>query len=209
MHLEQPPSKNPRYLGGEIVLTWGYWWVCLDDCGNDWVIVVNGLLTGNFVRVLDDKQRLALPRRLRDALGFPSNKVLYLAPGTDGSLALYTEETFVRLAEQLDGGSPTRADVRAFSRLFYAQAQSVEMDRQGRLRIPQELCQLATLSKEIVLLGVRDHLEIWDSQRWNAYLDQKQQQYDQIAETAFSARNQTNGVSSTIEENDLIPVRPK
>ena len=171
------------------------------------MIVVNALLTGNFVRVLDDKQRLAIPRRLREALDFPSKKGMYLAPGTDGSLALYTEETFFRLAQQLDSGSPTRADVRAFSRLFYAQAQSVELDRQGRLRIPQELYQLASLSKEIVLLGVRDHIEIWDALRWNKYLDTKQLHYDDIAETAFSSRKQTS--VDTRDQSETLPVRPK
>jgi MraZ protein len=172
------------------------------------------LLTGNFLRVLDDKQRLAIPRRMRDALGLSANPVVYLAPGTDGSLALYPEETFSRLAMQLDQGSPTRADVRAFSRLFYAQAQCVEIDRQGRLRIPQELFQLASLSKEIVLLGVRDHIEIWDAQRWNEYLAQQQQQYDQIAETAFCASSQSsanaaNVMGNKLSEAETRPARPR
>ena len=108
-----------------------------------------------------------------------------MAPGTDESLALYTEEAFARLAERLAAISPTRQDVRAFTRLFYARAQRVELDGQGRVRIPQELAELARLEKEVVLLGVQDHLELWAVERWESYLAEKQTHYDEIAEAAF------------------------
>ena len=148
------------------------------------------LLTGTFPRTIDEKQRLAIPKRLRDALcqGEAEGGVLYAAPGTDGSLALYTEESFSRLAEQLSASPPTGQDVRAFSRLFYAQAQRLEFDRQGRVRIPPELVQLAGLEKEVVLVGVRDHLELWNRQRWETYLAEQQAQYDQLAERAFTPK---------------------
>ena len=145
------------------------------------------LFTGTYLRTLDDKQRLALPKRLRDTLGQSPNIPLYLAPGTDGSLALYTEEAFTRLGQQLAQGSPVGPDLRAFSRLFYAQAQSVEVDSQGRIRIPAELAELAKLGKEIVLLGVRDHMELWDKARWDEYLNDQQPNYDSLAESAFDA----------------------
>jgi MraZ protein len=148
-------------------------------------------LTGTFPRSLDEKCRFSIPKRLRDALGHPNNTLMYLAPGTDGSLSLYTQEAFSKLAGQLDQGSPTRQDVRAFSRLFFTQAQSVEIDRLGRVRIPPELMKLASLGKEVCLLGVRDHLEIWDRQRWEEYLAQKQSQYDEIAENAFAEGSRT------------------
>ncbi len=146
------------------------------------------LFTGTFPRTLDDKARLAVPKRIRD--GLPSNEqtaTLYAAPGTDGSIALYTEESFQRLAEQLASSSPTGQDVRAFSRLFYAQAERIEVDRQGRIRIPAALVQLAQLQRDVVLVGVRDHLELWDQQKWNRYTEQQQQQYDLLAEKAFEA----------------------
>ena len=70
-------------------------------------------------------------------------------------------------------------------RLFYAQAQGVELDGQGRVRIPPELAQLAKLEKDVVLLGVQDHLELWAAPRWQAYVAEKQAHYDEIAENAF------------------------
>ena len=143
------------------------------------------LLTGTFGRSLDDKFRLAIPKRLRDAMQCPLGAGLFVAPGTDTSLALYTEEAFSRLAERLAQVSPTRQDVRSFTRLFYAQAERVEVDGQGRVRIPPELARLAQLEKETVLLGVHDHLELWAAGRWQAYLAEKQAHYDDIAATVF------------------------
>lgn len=146
------------------------------------------LLTGTFVRSLDDKQRFAIPKSLRDAIGHPEISVMFMAPGTDGSLALYTEAAFSQLAEQLGSDSPTAHDIRAFSRLFYAQAQRVEIDRQGRVRVPAELAKWAELEGEIVLLGVRDHMELWNRSRWEGYLAHLQGRYDEIAESAFARR---------------------
>lgn len=143
------------------------------------------LLTGLFSRSIDDKLRVAIPKRLRGAFSPEDRQALYVAPGTDESLALYTEEAFARLADRLALASPTRQDVRSFNRLFYARAQRVELDAQGRLRVPAELAHLAHLEKEVVLLGVQDHIEVWAAERWKAYLDERQSHYDEIAETAF------------------------
>jgi MraZ protein len=110
---------------------------------------------------------------------------LFVAPGTDGSLAIYPEKAFVRWGERLKAAPPTQKDVRAFTRLFYAQAQQVELDRQGRIRIPAELAALARLGKEAVLLGVQDHLELWAAEQWQQYLTQQQSRFDEIAEVAL------------------------
>jgi MraZ protein len=143
------------------------------------------IFAGKFARQIDEKQRVALPKPLRSALEENATKGLYVAPGTDGSLALYTEEGLAKLAERLAGASPAGKDVRAFSRLFYAQVQLVEIDAQGRIRIPQELATLAGLGREGVLIGVLDHWELWEPSRWEAYSKEKQSHFDDIAEAAF------------------------
>jgi MraZ protein len=143
------------------------------------------LLTGEFGRSIDEKLRVAIPRRLRDALSCDGQQGLYIAPGTDQSLVLYTEDAFARLADRLAQSSPTRQDVRTFTRLFYARAQRVELDTQGRVRIAPELAELAGLGKEVVLLGVQDHVEVWAADRWKAYLAERKGHYDEIAEAAF------------------------
>jgi MraZ protein len=165
--------------GGERVTTFGPLWEIVGRSGS------RMLLTGSFSRSIDEKQRIAIPKRIREELLRGDGDSLYIAPGTDGSLALYTEDIFATLAARLTAASPAEQDVRAFSRLFYSQAQRVEFDTQGRIRIPAELAKLAGLSREAVMLGVFDHLEIWDRQRWENYLAQRQSRYDEIAEAAF------------------------
>ena len=142
------------------------------------------VLTGTFSRSLDDKLRFALPKGLRQQLTGEA-EVLYLTPGTDGSLALYPEQAFERLADRLASGSPTRRDVRTFSRLFYSQAQRCDLDRQGRIRISTTLAEMAGLSREITLVGVRDYIELWDRDRWQSFCQAQIAQYDVIAEQAF------------------------
>ena len=113
------------------------------------------LLTGTFVRSVDDKLRIALPKRLRDALAVDENSHLFITPSTDGSLAIYREDALAAMAARLAAASPTQQDVRAYNRLFYAQAECVELDSQGRFRVPPALAKLAALEKEAVLLGVQ------------------------------------------------------
>jgi len=143
------------------------------------------LLTGTFVRTVDDKLRVAIPKSLKAALEDAGEGTLYMAPGTDGSLAIYTEQALAGLAERLSTTSPAGQDARAFGRMFYARTQAVEIDGQGRIRIPPDLAALASIEKDAVLVGVQDHLELWDRRRWDAYLTEKQPYFDQIAESAF------------------------
>lgn len=152
-------------------------------------------LTGTFLRAIDDKFRVALPRRLRESLPNAGHGMLYVAPGTDGSLALYDQPAFDRMAERLAGASPTQEEVRAFRRLFFAQAERLEVDRQGRIRIPPRLAELAGLSGEAVLIGVDDHLELWDRQRWESYLGAALPRYDDVAEAAFKFPSASDGAN--------------
>src|SRR5579871_410688 len=145
------------------------------------------LLTGAFTRAIDEKLRLAIPKKLRDALRSQREDILYVTPGTDRSLALYTEETLSVVAERLARASAGGPDVRAFSRLFFSQAERVEIEHQGRIRIPPELAQWAGIGREAVLLGVQDHMELWDRARWDDYLGRQRAQYDQCADAALSA----------------------
>jgi MraZ protein len=141
------------------------------------------LLTGTFPRTLDDKHRLALPRRVREQLGQPEQ--LFVTPGPDQCLWLYTQAGLERLAEKLDQSPATDAEARVFRRLYFAQTESVDVDRSGRILIPDRLTQFAGLQREVVLIGVRDHLELWDVQRWQQYLTQNAPRFDAVAEGAF------------------------
>jgi MraZ protein len=120
-------------------------------------------LTGTFNRNLDNKYRLAIPRRLREDFSEKDLNHLFVAPGPNNSLALYSQEGFERLAEILSDRSPNRANNRNYLRLFYSQAEKVEFDKQGRIRIP----------------------ELWDADQWNAFLETNGPEFDQMSGQAF------------------------
>ncbi|HKI31860.1 MAG TPA: division/cell wall cluster transcriptional repressor MraZ [Gemmataceae bacterium] len=142
------------------------------------------LLTGTYPRTLDDKKRMTLPRRLRELLQEPTT--LFLAPGPDQSLWVYTQQALERLAEKLER-TPTKPETRVFELLHFAQTEAIDVDRSGRILIPDRLLQLAGLKHEVVLIGVRDHLELWDAERWQNYLAQNASRFDRVAEAAFAS----------------------
>jgi MraZ protein len=142
-------------------------------------------LTGTWPRTLDDKGRLAVPKRVREDLGGTDLNSLFLAPWTEKSLAVFTPKDFDALAQRFSEKSAGKIDVRNYMRLFYARAEHLDVDSQGRLRIPDRLKAFAELKREVVLLGVSDHLELWDATRWDAYVAQLNPQFDEIAEHAY------------------------
>src|SRR5262245_33103200 len=141
------------------------------------------LLTGTYPRTIDEKSRLALPKRLREQLKDPP--VLYVTPGPDQSLWVYAEADLERLSGQLDETPATDAEARIFRRLFYAQAETVDLDKSGRILIPERLAQFAVLTRDVVLIGVRDHLELWDAARWQNFVNEHAARFDTVAEKAF------------------------
>lgn len=160
------------------------------------------LLTGCYRRTLDDKARLAIPKQLRDAIGFPQETNLFIAPGTDKALVIYTAAVLEEIGQALSKLSPAGKDTRAFARLFYSQAQPAEIDKQGRLRIPAELASFAGIKSEVVALGVRDRIELWDAATWDNFLTQNQSSYDALAEAVLGQASgqpitPTNNLSGT------------
>jgi MraZ protein len=141
------------------------------------------LLTGTYPRTLDDKKRLAFPKRIRELLGDPTT--LYVTPGPDQSLWVYTQEGLERLAEKLDQAPTADAEARVFRRLYFAQTEAVDVDRAGRVLIPDRLAQFAQLKHDVVVIGVRDHLELWDAAHWQQYLTDNAPRFDKVAEGAF------------------------
>lgn len=142
-------------------------------------------LTGTYERNLDDKQRLAVPKRLKEQFGEGELTSLFVAPGTEKSLFLYSPQAFNTLAAKLSEKAPNRIEIRNYLRLFYAQAEEVPLDSQGRIRVPERLVAFAELKKDLVLLGVHDHAEIWDKEVWTQFLTTSGAQFDQLATQAF------------------------
>lgn len=142
-------------------------------------------LTGTYERNLEEKFRVAVPKRLREQFSDAKLKSLFVAPGATQSLSLYAPAEFESLAARLTAQTQNPTRIQNYLRLFYARSEQVALDAQGRIRIPERLVEFAGLQREVVLLGVHDHAEIWDRAKWNAFLESHAADYDEIARQAF------------------------
>ncbi len=117
--------------------------------------------------VVDDKGRLALPAPLRRALGEHSVGKLVLT-FYKGAVVCWTEADFeAKVEAPLATADAFKESVRAFTHALVSMASDVEIDPQGRIRIPTPLRELARLNREVVLFSVLDRVEIWDQQAWD------------------------------------------
>lgn len=142
-------------------------------------------LTGTYYRTVDEKQRLAVPKKLKEGLLNDSETVTYIAPETECSLTLYSPHEFDRRASRLVDLATQRSEVRNYQRLYFSQAEQVEIDSQGRIRLPERLMKFAQIQQEVVLLGVHDHIEIWDRSLWQQFLDENSEGFDAMSAAAF------------------------
>lgn len=127
------------------------------------------LFLGEYEHSLDPKQRLAIPAELRDVLRPEQHgEALIAAPGANGCLWLWPEKTFQELSSSLGGSLLGDEDMQQFERLMFSQAARMPLDAAGRIRIPDRLLQAFKLSGSVMILGVRDHLEVCDPEVWKA-----------------------------------------
>jgi MraZ protein len=138
------------------------------------------LLTGEFEHSLDAKGRLFLSNKLRSQIDCEEfGSTFYLHLGANGVLCLYPEKCFQQIALAVAPGTGAPDEAVVYERLSFALAGKVELDRQGRLLIPEKLRKRAGLTSNLTLVGIRDHIEIWNSDDWEAYLQSHVDQYQQ------------------------------
>lgn len=141
---------------------------------------------GEYDHAIDDKGRVTLPARFRDA--FAGGVVL--ARGLDGNVDVYPRAAWEQTVEpRLRGLDPFAREARDLQRLFYALASYTELDRQGRVLVPQSLAERAKLGKDVVISGVLDHLEIWDRTAWAERLHAVEGSADRVAERLAEIRS--------------------
>ena len=141
-------------------------------------LINHHMFIGEYSHNLDDKGRLAIPAKFRNQL----KKGAVVTRGLDNCLFLYTKPEWEKLADKLATLPISQANSRAFSRLMLAGAMDVEVDKQGRVILPEYLRRFAGLKKEVVLAGLYSRIEIWDSEQWNIYKSQTEKESGSIAE---------------------------
>ncbi|MFA6547687.1 MAG: division/cell wall cluster transcriptional repressor MraZ [Candidatus Magasanikbacteria bacterium] len=136
------------------------------------------MFIGEYAHNLDDKGRLAIPVKFRRDL----SKGAVVTRGLDNCLFLYTKTEWEKLAEKLATLPFSQSNSRAFSRLMLAGAMEVEIDKQGRVVLPEYLREFAGLKKNVVLAGLYNRAEIWDEAKWKAYKTTTETNSNEIAE---------------------------
>jgi len=136
------------------------------------------MFIGEYNHNLDNKGRLAVPVKFRDDL----KKGAVVTKGLDGCLFLYTMSEWKILAEKLSKLPISQSNTRAFARLMLAGAMDVQVDKQGRMVLPDYLRKYATLKKKIIINGLYNRLEIWDENNWEKYKDKTEKESGDIAE---------------------------
>jgi MraZ protein len=135
------------------------------------------MFIGEYQHAVDNKNRMIIPSKFRDSLG----EGFVLTKGLDGCLYAYTMEEWKVLEEKLKKLPLTSKDARAFVRFFFSGANEIDIDKQGRALIPQNLLEYADIKKEIISIGVSTRIEIWGKEKWEEYNSQNID-YDAIAE---------------------------
>jgi len=136
------------------------------------------MFMGEYQHSIDDKGRLIVPAKFREALG-PS---FILTRGLDHCLFVYPKQEWAVLEQKLKALPLMKSDARAFTRFFFSGATECELDRQGRINIPGNLMEYAKLEKECIVIGVSNRVEIWNKTIWNQYFEQSEQSFNEIAE---------------------------
>lgn len=127
------------------------------------------MFMGEYNHTIDAKGRLIIPSKFRETLG----DEFVITKGLDGCLFVYDNKEWTIFEEKLKSLPLTNKDARQFVRFFLAGANSVEVDKQGRILVPAVLREFAGLEKDTVLVGVASRIEIWSRERWedNTYED--------------------------------------
>jgi MraZ protein len=134
---------------------------------------------GHYEHSLDAKNRLSIPARFRAA--FSGGVVLAKDP--EPCVAVWTPETHETIIERALGGlNPMGAEYRKLSRFYQGNSFEVELDAAGRVTLPPPLLSHAGVGRDVVVVGVGDHLEVWARDRWSSQQESLDSQIEEVTE---------------------------
>jgi len=133
---------------------------------------------GEYKHNVDVKGRMIVPAKFREGLG----DSFVVTRGLDKCLFAYPLDEWKVIEEKLKQLPLTKKDARAFTRFFFSGAIECEIDKQGRINIPQNLRNYADLEKECVVIGVSERVEIWANDKWKEYVEDSEESFAEIAE---------------------------
>ena len=148
--------------------------------------MATSMLLGEFEHTVDDKNRLTLPARFRDAM----SEGVVVTRGMDGCLYAYPREDWLeRFQSRVAELDPLSSEGRKLQRHFFSGAAEADLDKQGRIMIPGALLRYAGLERDVVIAGIHDHLEIWDRETWRRELNEVEGSAEHVAERLAAKRD--------------------
>ena len=135
-------------------------------------------LIGEYQHTLDEKGRLTVPAKFREELG----EQFVMTVGLDNCLTCYPQAEWDKVRGQLLKLPMSNREARRFERLLQARGSEVELDRQGRVLLPQNLRAAVGIESEAVLIGLNTRVEIWAEPVWRTYRDEATETFEEIAE---------------------------
>ena len=136
------------------------------------------MFIGEYQHTIDSKGRVFMPAKFREKLG----EKFVVTKGLDNCLFVYPNEEWQSLESKLRTLPLTSREARAFIRFFFAGAAECKADKQGRILIPANLREYASLEKELSIIGVSTRVEIWDRETWEKYNGQSSLDQESIIE---------------------------
>jgi len=123
---------------------------------------------GEFEHSIDEKGRVAIPARFREELG----EGMVLTRGFDQCLQAFPRPVWQQLAQKVSSLSLGSPEARNLRRILFSNAAEVEVDRQGRILVPQNLREYAGLAEQVVITGMDTFFELWSADRWHTVMEQ-------------------------------------
>lgn len=153
--------------------------------GTEWISVGksgDNMFMGQYSHTIDEKGRIIIPAKIRNDLG--NNFIV--TRGLDGCLFIYSNTEWTNIINKYKE-LPDSKDKRSFMRVFLSGATVCEYDKQGRINIPQSLIDYANLTKECMIVGVFDRLEIWSKENWDNFIKNNSANLSDIADSLFQS----------------------
>lgn len=135
------------------------------------------MFIGEYCYTIDEKKRIAIPAKFRKALG----KKAVITTGLDNCLVVYPIQEWEKLAKKLENLPNGQVDARGFSRIMLSGAIDVELDKLGRILVPDYLKKYALLTKNVAILGLSNKIEIWDETKWKNYKEKTEKEIGDMA----------------------------
>lgn len=140
------------------------------------------MFMGEFHHNIDDKGRLVMPTKFRCELG----ERFIITRGLEKCLYVYSQKEWEQIVSKLKTLPFTKKDARTFIRSFFSGATECEFDRQGRMSITSPLVSYADLTKECVIIGANDRIEVWGKKQWDDFFNENSEKLEDIAENLFN-----------------------